>query len=244
MTAAYALIIVLGLIVVFLLTLVVGLMRSHADVLRRLDSLGVRLDSGSETMHQVDLTPRKTQGVGQRLESTEISGVTPDGETVALSLSVGSRPTLIGFLSTTCSSCTLFWERFTSSTVELRSGTYRVVLVTLGPDEESPTRASNLSRGTADTVMSSAAWANFEVPGAPYFALVDKGTLLGEGTATTVEALEQFLEDASGDASWDRSRVSDRTDRDREEIVDRELKEAGIEPGDPRLYHAPGDLDG
>lgn len=245
MTAVYSLVIALSLIVIFLLTLIIGLMRSHADVLRKLDSLGVRLDSTSDTSHQVDLAPRKSQALaGQSLSSTEISGVTPEGESVAISLEVGDKPTLIGFLSTTCSSCSVFWERFTSSTVELPSGIYRVILVTLSPDEESPTRATNLRRGSADAIMSSKAWQDFGVPGAPYFVLVNGGQLLGEGTAATVDALTQFLDDASGDLSWDKRRFSDRTDRDREEIVDRELKEAGIEPGDPRLYHSPGDLDG
>lgn len=243
MTAVYSVVIGLGIVVVFLLILLVGLMRSHADVLRKLDSLGVRLDGNPSPSSSIQLSPR-TQAVGERITTTEISGVTPDGDSVVVSLETGDKPTLIGFLSTTCSSCTVFWERFTSSVVELSSGLYRVVLVTLGPGEESPTRAASLRRGSADAIMSSSGWAAFEVPGAPYFALINDGQLLGEGTAATVEALEQFLHDASGDLSWDQKRGPDRTDRDRELLVDEELRAAGIEPGDHRLYHSPGDVDG
>ena len=241
MTAAYSLIFALGLVVVFLLVLIVGLMRSHAEVLRKLDGLGVRLDTQPDsTSLELGLTRRTT--TNETKIPSQLSGVTPDGESAVISLDVGDKPVLLAFLSTTCSSCSVFWERFSSGVVEFRSGLYRTILVTLGPDEESPTRAKNLRRGSAEALMSSQAWQAFEVPGAPYFALIDEGIVIGEGTAATVDALEQFLSDAAGDLSWDRRQVRDRTDRDREEIVDQELREAGIEPGDPRLYHSPGDL--
>jgi hypothetical protein len=129
----------------------------------------------------------------------------------------------------------LFWEWITGPFVEVEGRRYRVIVATLGSDEESPTRASALKNGDTEVVMSSSAWADYEVPGAPYFALVDpaEGRVIGEGSAPTIDALESFLADSSGDREWDRR---DRTDRDRETVVDEELRQAGIHPGDPRLY--------
>ena len=46
--------------------------------------------------------------------------------------------------------------------------------------------------------MSSQAWADYEVPGAPYFVLVD-GAMRGEGVATTWHALASLVGDAIED---------------------------------------------
>jgi hypothetical protein len=43
--------------------------------------------------------------------------------------------------------------------------------------------------------MSSDAWTDYQVPGAPYFILVD-GAVRGEGVATTWEALASLVHDA------------------------------------------------
>jgi hypothetical protein len=136
-----------------------------------------------------------------------------------------------------------FWQAFDSDSLVFHNATYRVLVITLGPTEESPTRASKLSIGAVDVVMSSQAWSDFEVPGAPYFAVVDPSTrqVIGEGSAADMHALSTFLGDAAGDRRWDQSKMRDRTDADRERIVDAELKSAGLHPDDPRLYHDPGD---
>ena len=235
MTAVWSVIIALAIGVVFLSLLVVGLLRSHAEIIRRLDSLGVRLDGDERGGAPIALSTTRAP----RSSVPGLAGVSPDGEPLVLSPVVGEDPVLLAFLSTTCSSCTVFWEWFTSPTVEVEGQTYRVIVATLGADEESPTRALSLKRGTVDVVMSSSSWQDYEVPGAPYFALVDplEKVVVGEGTAPTVEALKGFLRDSTGDRAWDRSRrVIDRTDKDRERMVDEELRRAGIYPGDPSLY--------
>jgi len=234
-TAMWSVIIALAIVVVFLSLLVVGLLRSHAEIIRRLDSLGVRLDSDEKGTAPITLSATKAT----RSSVPGLAGVSPEGEPLVVSPVVGEEPVLLAFLSTTCSSCTLFWEWFTSPTVEVEGQTYRVIVATLGADEESPTRALSLKQGTVDVVMSSSSWQDYEVPGAPYFALIDpvEKVVVGEGTAPTVEALQGFLRDSTGDRAWDRSRrVVDRTDQDRERMVDEELKRAGIYPGDPSLY--------
>ena len=237
MTAVWSVVVGLALLVLFLSMLVVGLLRSHAEILRRLDKLGVRLDDdhqGSQDLMAV--TPKPERSV-----VADIVGIDPNGEPVVVSPAIGADPTLLAFLSTSCSSCTLFWESIDSSSLSVGNVSYRVVVVTLGEGDESPTRASSLRRGSADVVMSSEAWKQYEVPGAPYFVLVDpvRGLVVGEGTSSTVDALHGFLTDSAGDFEWDQQRRSmpDRTDLDRERMIDEELRRAGLEPGDPRLYH-------
>jgi len=77
--------------------------------------------------------------------------------------------------------------------------------------------------------MSSDAWQDYRVPGAPYFVLVDgaTGRIAGEGSAQTWHQVTSLMGSAGGDAS------------PRERLVDAELGAAGILPGDPWLYHPP-----
>lgn len=239
MTMVYSVVIGLALLVALLALLVVGLLRTQAEILRTLNQLGVHLDE-SDSSAPITLSANRKDAAG------EVVGVTPEGDPVVTSIVSGPDPVLLAFLSTTCSSCTEFWEAFDSDAMMLHNARYRVVVVTLGPDEESPTRAMKMKRGDVVVVMSSDAWARFEVPGAPYFAVVDptSGQVVGEGSAANMTALTTFLGDAAGDQRWDRETRSDRTDRDREEIVDAELRRAGLLPGDPRLYHEPDAKDG
>jgi len=114
--------------------------------------------------------------------------------------------------------------------------------VTLGESEESPTRAQSMARPEVDVVMSSTTWSEFEVPGAPYFVLLEPetGRIIGEGSAMTFESLEEFLSDATNDQQWDLQtpqRFGSEEDR-----IDADLRRAGILPGDPRLYPDKGDI--
>ncbi len=235
-------VVALGVLVFFLGVLVVALLKSHAEILRRLDRLGMRLDLPEHESH-IDFTPRSN---ADSVGVADLVGSDPDGNPMTMSMRVGSEPVLLAFLSTSCSSCTPFWERIDDSVLRMAGRHVRAAIVTLGPEEESPTRAAALRTGAADVMMSSSGWSSYAVPGAPYFALVDTKarTVLGEGTATTFEALQQFVVDALNDIDWDRQRSQDRTDADREQIVDDELRRAGLEPNDPRLYHEPGDVNG
>ena len=117
MTAA--LIATLGLIVLLLGLLVAGLLRSHAEILRKLESLGAGIDVGGhrdEAGHELTLSPtRRVAGA-----APDIAGVNPDGEPVVVSTTVGEDPLLIAFLSTTCSSCTMFWENLDQPTRTFR----------------------------------------------------------------------------------------------------------------------------
>jgi hypothetical protein len=240
-TGVYAIVIALAVVIALLGILVVGLLRSHADILRRLEGIGAGLegsDHGHDHGSQITLTRRETRPV----PGHQVTGVTPDGEPVVLSLGVGTDPTLVAFLSTTCSTCTPFWEGLQSSLMHFGGHRHRVVIVTLGESEESPTRAQSLAKPGVDVVMSSTTWNEFEVPGAPYFALIEPttGRVVGEGSAMTFESLEEFLSDATNDQQWD-LQTSGRIESE-EDRIDAELRRAGIYPGDPRLYPQKGDI--
>ncbi len=238
MTAVYAVILAMGVVILLLTLVMVGILRSHAEILRKLDALGMGNDDGHAHENQLSLV-----AVTERRSAADVSGISPDGEPVVVSIGSGTSPTLIAFLSTSCSSCEVFWENLDNSDQYFGGYKHRVLIVTRGEDEESPTRALGLRRGHADVIMSSGAWEEFDVPGAPYFAVVDpdKG-LVGEGTATTFEALEEFLADSINDATWD-ARRSAGTEDPSEGRIDAELRAAGIEPGDPRLYPASQDFE-
>jgi hypothetical protein len=240
MDAVYGVVIGLAVVVALLGLLVIGLLRSHADILRRLESLGAGLDGEHDHgSQQLTLTRHRSQSVSDR----SVSGVTPDGEPLVVSLAASPDPTLIAFLSTTCSSCTSFWEGLSSSLMHFGGHPHRVLIVTLGESEESPTRAQSMARGSADVVMSSETWSEFEVPGAPYFVLLEgqTGQIVGEGSAMTYEALEEFLRDSTNDRLWDRRGASPQTVLDEESRINAELRDAGIRPNDPRLYPSKDD---
>jgi hypothetical protein len=209
--------------------------------LRKLDSLGAGVEAGSGHDHESRIELTRTNA--SEAAVPDLVGVNPDGEPIAVSLTMGSDPTLLAFLSTSCSSCSVFWENLDSSQRYFGGRRHRVIIATLGADEESPTRAQSLARGQADVVMSSQGWDAFDVPGAPYFMVIDpEQGVVGEGSASTFEALEEFLTDATNDSRWDRNRAKkSRADAAREARIDAELRAAGIEPGDPRLYPEPED---
>jgi hypothetical protein len=77
--------------------------------------------------------------------------------------------------------------------------------------------------------MSTETWQDYKVPGAPYFILVDgrQGRVVGEGTATSWDRVQHLIGQAAVDTHDERT-------------VDRDLRAAGIEPGDPSLYPESG----
>jgi hypothetical protein len=179
-----------------------------------------------------------------------VVGVTPGGDGLAVSPAQGSGLTLLAFLSAGCGICDRFWEAFRSSgTAGMLAGT-RLVVVTKGPDRESPAEIAAKARGVPEVVMSSEAWADYEVPGAPFFVLVDSsvGRRIGEGLANRLEQLTELIrvareDDRAGARAHARGERRRRTrplfgpdGPEREEDVDRALLAAGIRPGDPSLY--------
>ncbi len=152
------------LLLVLLILLVAGLLRSHAELLRR---LGPGADGIPAPDADRVAAPRRDPGA----PAPTVSGTTPSGDAVSVSFEGGaSAPTLLAFLTTGCSTCAGFWDELGEQS--LPAGV-QTVIVTKGSEREQPARLRTLSPARVPVVMSSAAWDDYAVPGAPYFVLVD-----------------------------------------------------------------------
>jgi hypothetical protein len=219
------------LLLVLLLLLVAGLLRSHAEILRRLGPPGAETESVIAPPAEFR---RAVEGPAPAL-----SGPTPGGDMVTLDFAGGAAaPTLLAFLTSGCSTCAGFWETLGDRRLPPE---VQIVIVTHGPDRERPARLRSLAPPGMPVVMSSAAWEHYQVPGAPYFVLVD-GAVQGEGVATTWPALASLVGDAiedrrearrgpPGSASEVRRGGTARARR-----VEETLAAAGIGPEHPSLY--------
>ncbi|HSJ33843.1 MAG TPA: hypothetical protein VLB85_02205 [Acidimicrobiia bacterium] len=229
-----ALVIIEGVVIALLVVLVAGLLRSHAEILRRLHAL----DGG------------EAEGRGGRAEGLAITrrpdasrapagvgGVTPSGTSTGVALRDTRGLVLLAFLSSGCSTCRPFWESFAGG-AEMPSLEVRPVIVTKGPQEESPGRIGELAPDGVLTVMSSEAWDDFKIPVSPYFVLVDaaSGTVVGEGAAGSWNHVKDLLSAALADTGH-AATTGDTAARSRR--TEESLKAAGIQPGDPSLYRNP-----
>jgi hypothetical protein len=168
-------------LLVLLVVLVAALLRSHAEILRRLGPEG----AGSARLPDPP--------VAERLEASapEIAGVTPTGD--AIQLSLNRTPTLLAFLSSGCTSCAHFWETLGGRRLP---DDLQPIIVTRGADREQRTKLRAMAPAAVPVVMSSEAWDDYAVPGSPYFVFVEAGEIRGEGVATTWDALTSLLGDA------------------------------------------------
>jgi hypothetical protein len=214
-----AVVVVETLLLALMVLLVGGLLRSHAEILRRLDELQ---PAGSATA-----APARASAA-----SHDVSGVTLAGDALHLGVTRPGAPTLLAFLTSGCSTCQGFWEAFADPRTRLPADV-QLVVVTKDPSHESPARLRDLAAPGVRVVMSSAAWVDYDVPASPYFVHVDgRGELAGEGTAQRFEQVLSLLADAVSDAAdADRRGSPERALR-----VERELEAAGIGPDHPSLY--------
>lgn len=211
-------------VLVLVVILLAGLLRSHADILRALQKLGVSLDGESDRVPP----PRPLDGISAA--AFAIDGVDPDGLPVRIEAD-GGRPLLLAFLTSGCSTCLHFWDVFRDD-VDV-PGNAELVVVTKGSEQESPAKVRDLATENITVVMSSPAWSDYAVEVAPYFVMVADGRVTGEGAALQwpqlVSVLGQSLDDDP--ATRARSRAS----------VDEVLAHAGIHPGHPSLYGEVGE---
>lgn len=215
---------VLTLVVLFL----VALLRSHADILRRLMSLeGSAVDGYPRAISPTSSGPAATT-------AQAVSGQTPEGDAIKIALGAGSPDTLLAFLSSGCASCESIWRA-------LRAGArgpagIRLVAVTKGSEAESPSRLRELTSPAVDTVMSSQAWLDFSVPSTPHFVLMNgqSGELAGRGSAGSWEQLLTLVEHARADSGHQAR--GDQSSSARARRAEQALAGAGITPGHPSLY--------
>ncbi len=199
-----ALIVVLTVVVVLLAVLVAGLLRSHADILRALHSLGAGVgdpaiagDDGSGPSTAVPAPVTMGPPLPRERSSTSaptVAGTTPAGDGLALSVATAGRLTLLAFLSSGCSTCQGFWSALAGDTGSLLPPGVDVVVVTKGPELEVPAEVAARA-GRTTVVMSSDAWTDYEVPASPFFVLVDgvDGRRIGEGIANTFPQVAELV---------------------------------------------------
>jgi hypothetical protein len=191
--------------------LVIALLRSHAEILRRLEA--------AET---ADTVPRPETAPGARA-APDLAGPTPSGGVRHVAASSGSL--LLAFLSSGCTSCARLLETLPEGVAQLPRTT-RLVVVSKSPEVERVRRFRPLEEHV-DVVMSSAAWDDYAVPGSPYFVHVEQGRVAGEGSGTAWTQVADLLTDALAE-------------RDNAHRVDAELEAAGIGPGHPSLNPGDG----
>jgi hypothetical protein len=196
-------------VVLALLALVtVGLLRSHAEILRRLPEVHDDHDHAHEG-DEHGFEPSFTEGAtipahlpGPRGAATpvvDISGPTLDGAQVAIS--PAKTDTLVAFLSSGCLTCKTFWDGLQPSRREPLPKGARLVVVVKDPDKESPSRLRDLAPADLPVVMSSQAWEDYGVTMSPYFLFVgaSSGTVRSEGAASSWEQVRSLLTDAIDD---------------------------------------------
>ena len=180
-----AVIIGLALVVGVLGFLVLGLLRSHAEVLRTLTDHGVDLREPAQLpFPQARDGIAPVDGPGAFTDAHDLTGETPLGEPVALSVTREGGHTLLAFLSSQCLTCQLFWNELSAGGGAQLPDGCEVVVVTKSPDVEVPGQILDLAGEDLEVVMSSQAWRDYEVPVSPYFVHVLDGRVVGTGAAS------------------------------------------------------------
>lgn len=199
---------------------------------------------------------RPTPGRPDAADVVDLTGTTPSGDAVSLAVHGVRHDTLIAFLTSGCATCRGFWEAFRTRPPDVPGGA-RLVAVTRGGEAESPGAVAALA-GDTPVVMSTGLWEHYDIPYAPYFVYVSgpAGRVMGEGVAAGWEEVKALVANAVADGTTSTSRRSataspvamtpasprrgrherSRADQERDDEVDRQLRAAGIEPGDPRLH--------
>jgi hypothetical protein len=210
--------------IVLLGVLVAGLLRSHAEILRKLHQLGAGVDPDGTAgvTSPVPAPVRRGASTG-----FDVRGATPADEELRIGVIGARQNTVLAFLSSGCATCGEFWKTFSADGRLTVPGDARLVVVTKGPEIESVSKIGELAPRTVPVVMSTQAWLDYKVPATPYFVYVDgpTGRIVGEGSAATwdqvVSLWSQALADDAGKG---------------EARADRELMEARIHPGHESLF--------
>jgi hypothetical protein len=230
-------------LLVLLSILVVGLLRSHAEILRRLGPEG---ETGRSGLQATSVSsPRREDAP----PATDVAGTGLNGDAIQIGLGPGGVPTLLAFLSSGCAVCEAFWRDFHPDRRRTLPGGARLAIVVKDSSQERPARLRELAPPDLPLVMSSPAWEAYDVPTTPYFVYVDgdSGKVYGEGAASSWEQVRSLFSDALDDlevlgAKPSRGSATQvaRSGRERAERAERELLEAGIGPGHPSLYPTQG----
>ncbi len=225
--------------------LVAGLLQSHAEILRALRGLGAGRGPGADGPATIRDRPDPVMPRSTQTGTFDLLGTTPGGDSMAFGVVGAAENTLLAFLSSGCLTCAGFWEAFSDGKRLSVPGKARLVVVTKGPDKESPSRVAELASPSVPVVMSSEAWEAYRVPVAPYFIYIDGASqrIVGEGAAGTWDHVAELMGQALADVGLAEHRTHGRgrlaASGDSPSRVDADLLSAGIHPGHPSLYQSP-----
>jgi hypothetical protein len=175
----------------------------------------------------------------------DLVGVSPEGDAVVIGVSGVNRMTLLAFLSSGCVTCAEFWTTLQDPVSSGFPADLRVVAVTKGPEFEIPSEVARRAGGRIAVVMSTESWGDYEVPGSPFFVLIDgrAGRRIGEGVANRADQIADLVRRAweeegppGQSGSISRAAAVGLDGKEREARNDEELQSVGILPGDPSLY--------
>ena len=112
----------------------------------------------------------------------DLAGTGLDDNAITVRVAGVDHDTVVAFLSSGCLACRRFWVSVRRTGHAGLPSNVRVVVATKDPAEESLSVIAGLAPSTLPLVMSSQAWADYDVPGSPYFVLVDgpTGAVRGE----------------------------------------------------------------
>jgi hypothetical protein len=202
------------LVVVVLLTVVVlALVRAQASAAKRLAVLerrALRAERRTAPPTAVPPSPDPSQEVpmanqppvepvepvapvgSEEGDAVDVRGLTVAGEPTTVALERPSGPVLLAFLSTTCGICLGLWERLRDQGID---GVTPVVVTKDAAVEDLGRAQQMAAEGSLPVVMSSEAWDDYEVPGSPYFLLVDgtPGSVVAEGEANSWAAVGEIV---------------------------------------------------
>src|SRR3546814_8501081 len=145
-----AIVVALGVVLAVLALRVVGLLRSHAEILRALHELGIGEDGSSHehgagggrlrsTSPSFQVRPGVSlpRGEGASNEVDDLVGVDPNGDPTSVAIAGVAHRTLLVFLSSGCLTCQDFWEAFSApASLGLRADV-RPVIVVKAPSHQS-----------------------------------------------------------------------------------------------------------
>jgi hypothetical protein len=182
--------------------LMVGLLRGHAELLRRTSADGDSSPDvpGDGSRSDDSRRPNLIRLPEPRIVETpagDILGATIEGGASKIAMR-SDRNTLLAFLSSGCSACVPLWEGLGGIQRGIVPGDARIVVVTKDPSYELMARLKQLAPPGSTVVMSSQAYADYQVELSPYFIYVDgmAGEVRSEGAATAWPQVFSLLADA------------------------------------------------
>lgn len=195
-----AAIVVLAAAVVLLAVLVIGLLRSQAqvvDVLEELTGGASPEDRDGERPSEPEASRsdrRRTRRAGRERASRtgwdapDIVGESPRGDRLRLGVSEAPRVLLV-FLTSSCRSCENLWDALSAGRGHDLPGRPIVAVVTPSPATEDRQRVTELAGKGAAVIMSSDGWQDYGVTGSSFVVVVEGGKVRGEGPVDSWQEL-------------------------------------------------------